>query len=119
MTPNAFASVPWITVGRCITPCTSAMPQTGQVPGSERTISGCIGQVYSTRVAGAVGISGSRAMPHLGHGPGSLARTSGSMGQTYAADWEVVLLECVGSWAVTCAIGFCTECGAAPAEAAL
>ena len=29
----------------------SAMPQIGQAPGASRTISGCIGQVYSTRVA--------------------------------------------------------------------
>ena len=33
----------------------SAMPQIGHEPGSERTISGCIGQVYSIRVAGASG----------------------------------------------------------------
>ena len=53
-----------------------AIPQIGQLPGPLRTISGCMGQVYST-------VSGSRAMPHLGHAPGLLSRTSGSMGQTY------------------------------------
>ncbi len=48
-----------------------AIPQIGQLPGSERTISGCIGQVHSTRVAGAATVSGSRAIPHLGQAPGS------------------------------------------------
>ena len=37
----------------------SAMPQIGQLPGASRTISGCIGQVYSTfappAFAGGVG----------------------------------------------------------------
>src|SRR4029077_3891198 len=61
----------------------SAMPQMGQLPGPGRTISGCMGQVYSTRVA-ADGISGSRAMPQRGHALGSVARTTGHMGQTYA-----------------------------------
>ena len=41
------------------------MPQIGQLPGPLRTISGCMGQVYST-------VSGSSAMPHLGHAPGLL-----------------------------------------------
>ncbi len=59
----------------------SAMPQIGHDPGSERTISGCIGQVYSVRVA-AIGISGSKAMPHEGHAPGPGLRTSGHIGQT-------------------------------------
>ena len=57
-----------------------AMPQIGHDPGSVRTISGCIGQVYSVRVAG--GISGSNAMPHDGHAPGFGWRTSGHIGQT-------------------------------------
>src|SRR5690348_16979184 len=52
------------------------MPQIGQEPGLSLTISGCIGQVYSTA-------SDSSAMPHIGHGPGLLSRTSGSIGQTY------------------------------------
>ena len=53
------------------------MPQIGHEPGSARTISGCIGQVYSVRVAGAAGTSGSSAMPHLGQAPGWSWRTSG------------------------------------------
>src|SRR5271165_428050 len=57
----------------------SAMPQIGQLPGSDRTISGCIGQVYSVFVAGIAGDSGSKAMPHFGHGPGPTCRTSGHM----------------------------------------
>jgi hypothetical protein len=48
----------------------SAMPQMGQLPGRSRTTWGCMGQVYSTFVAGAAGVSGSRAMPHLGQLPG-------------------------------------------------
>src|ERR687891_369182 len=61
----------------------SAIPQIGQEPGSGRTISGCIGQTYSTRVAGAVSAAGSNAMPHLGQAPGLDSRTSGSIGQSY------------------------------------
>ena len=57
-----------------------AIPQIGQEPGSERTISGCIGQTYSVRLAGKRGI-GSSAMPHFGQGPGSAFSTSGSIGQ--------------------------------------
>src|ERR1019366_103434 len=60
----------------------SAMPQIGQLPGSARTISGCIGQVYSRLVAGSAGDSGSSAIPHLGQGPGPTCRTSGHIGQT-------------------------------------
>jgi hypothetical protein len=48
-----------------------AIPQIGQLPGSERTISGCIGQTYSTRMASET-VSGSRAIPHFGHAPGVL-----------------------------------------------
>src|SRR5579863_1766124 len=59
----------------------SAMPQIGQDPGSRRTISGCIGQVYSVRVAGS-GFSGSNAIPQEGHGTGFVSRTSGHIGQT-------------------------------------
>ena len=60
----------------------SAMPQIGQLPGPARTISGCIGQVYSVLVAGRAGDSGSSAIPHLGQGPGPICRTSGHIGQT-------------------------------------
>ena len=58
-----------------------AMPQIGHEPGAGRTISGCMGQVYSVRVE-ATGTSGSRAMPHEGQAPGLVSRTSGHMGQT-------------------------------------
>ena len=74
---SGFASSPTVTVRG-----SSAMPQIGHEPGPERTICGCIGQVYSTRVVGAAGISGSSAIPHLGHAPGWSWRTSGSIGQT-------------------------------------
>ena len=60
----------------------SAMPQIGQLPGSARTISGCIGQVYSVRLVVRVGDSGSSAIPHFGQGPGPNCRTSGHIGQT-------------------------------------
>ena len=60
----------------------SAMPQIGQLPGSSRTISGCIGQVYSTLPAANVGASASSAIPHDGHAPGLSWRTSGHIGQT-------------------------------------
>ncbi len=59
----------------------SAMPQMGHEPGAGRTISGCMGQVYSVRVE-AVGTSGSRAMPQEGQAPGLFSWTSGHMGQT-------------------------------------
>ncbi len=62
----------------------SAMPQIGQAPGSERMISGCIGQVYSVRTAGAGTTAGSRAMPHLEQLPGPICLTSGCIGQTYS-----------------------------------
>jgi hypothetical protein len=58
----------------------SAMPQIGQLPGSLRTICGCMGQVYST-AAGAAGSSGSNDMPHFGQVPGPAWRTSGCIGQ--------------------------------------
>ena len=61
------------------------MPHFGHEPGSSRTISGCIGQVYWVLVA-SEGVSGSSAMPHLGQAPGSGWRTSGCMGQVYIAD---------------------------------
>src|SRR6185312_1474073 len=72
------------------------MPQIGQDPGLSLTISGCMGQVYSTAC-------GSNAMPQEGHGPGLLSRTSGSMGQTYttppplaAGDWDAAEVFCGG-----------------------
>ena len=52
----------------------SAIPQIGQAGGSSRTISGCIGHVYSTRIVGSVDRSGPRATPHFGHAPGCGAR---------------------------------------------
>ena len=60
----------------------SAMPHAGHGPGSSRTTSGCIGQVYSTAAGGAAANSGSSAMPQLGQGTGSVSRTSGHIGQT-------------------------------------
>jgi len=65
----------------------SAMPQIGQVPGSKRTIWGCIGHVYSVRVSVA-GVSRSNAIPQLGLGPGFVCRTSEHIGQTYATSLE-------------------------------
>ena len=57
------------------------MPQIGHDPGWGRTISGCIGQVYSVRFV-LKGTSGSRDMPHDGQAPGLDSRTWGHMGQT-------------------------------------
>lgn len=59
----------------------SAMPQMGHEPGSGRTISGCMGQVYSARLEDA-GTSGSSAIPQEGQAPGFFSRTSEHMGQT-------------------------------------
>jgi hypothetical protein len=70
---------------RATTFSSRAMPHFGQVPGSARTTSGCMGQTYSVRVAGASSTSGSRAMPHLGQAAGEASRISGSIGQMYAA----------------------------------
>src|SRR5437870_6043470 len=61
----------------------NAIPQIGQEPGASRTISGCMGQVYSVFVAAGVIASGSSAIPHFGHEPGRLCRTSGCIGQVY------------------------------------
>src|ERR1700676_1613316 len=47
----------------------SVIPQIGQLPGSERTICGCIGQTYSVFVAGCIGATDSGALPHLGQDP--------------------------------------------------
>ena len=60
-----------------------AMPQIGQLPGASRTISGCIGHVYSIFVAGAAE-TGSKAMPHFGQLPGPCWRTSGCIGHVYS-----------------------------------
>jgi len=61
------------------------MPQIGQEPGASRTICGCIGQVYSVRLTGAVTVAGSSAMPHFGQLPGPGCLISGCMGQVYSA----------------------------------
>jgi hypothetical protein len=58
-------------------------PQIGQLPGSERTICGCIGQTYSVFEKGWVGATGSSAMPHFGHDPGWSCRISGCIGHVY------------------------------------
>jgi len=84
---------------RVISRGSSAMPQMGQAPGSERTICGCMGQVYSVRVAGAARVAGSSAMPHLGQAPGPSFETSGSMGQMYS----VASSACVAGSAVNLA----------------
>ncbi len=63
-----------------------AMPQMGHDPGPGRTIWGCMGHVYSVRVA-ARGTSGSRAMPQEGQAPGLGSWTSGHMGQTKERTW--------------------------------
>ena len=61
-----------------------AIPHFGQLPGSPRTTSGCIGHVYSTvGVRESAPISASRAMPHFGHAPGPSWRTSGHIGHEY------------------------------------
>ena len=59
-----------------------AIPQIGHEPGPGRTISGCMGQVYSVRVDDATGTSDSKAIPQEGHAPGWFSRTSGHIGQT-------------------------------------
>src|SRR4030065_154345 len=56
-----------------------AMPQIGQLPGSLRTTSGCIGQVYST-APGADGDSVSSVTPHFGQVPGAGWGISGCIG---------------------------------------
>lgn len=71
----------------------SPIPQIGQLPGSDRTICGCMGQVYSIFVSG-FGSSDSSAMPQLGQAPGFGSRTSAHIGQTYASCAEP---ECLGA----------------------
>src|SRR6266566_6641555 len=61
-----------------------AIPQIGHDPGSSRTISGCMGHVYSVFVAGGAPTTGSSAIPHFGQSPGPCWRTSGSIGQVYS-----------------------------------
>src|ERR1700689_407737 len=63
----------------------SVIPQIGQLPGSERTICGCIGQTYSVFEADEIGATGSSAMPHFGHDPGWSCRISGCIGHVYDA----------------------------------
>src|SRR5258708_40061353 len=59
------------------------IPQIGQLPGSERTICGCIGQTYSLFEKGWVGATGSSPMPHIGHDPGWSCRISECIGYVY------------------------------------
>src|ERR1035437_16723 len=59
------------------------IPQIGQLPGSERTICGCIGQTYSVFEADWIGATDSSAMPHFGHDPGWSCRISGCIGHVY------------------------------------
>src|SRR5208282_841279 len=61
----------------------NVIPQIGQLPGSERTICGCIGQTYSVFETGWLGATDSSAIPHLGHGPGWFCRISGCIGHVY------------------------------------
>src|SRR5215469_18342679 len=82
---SGFSSVVAVTVRG-----SSAIPQIGHEPGSDRTISGCIGHVYSVRVVGS-GLSGSSAIPHDGHGTGLGSRTSGHIGQTYIGPGALAL----------------------------
>src|ERR1035437_11090391 len=62
----------------------SAMPHMGHEPGASRTISGCIGQVYSVPFVGGFTVAGSSAMPHFGQLPGPGCLISGCMGQVYS-----------------------------------
>jgi hypothetical protein len=87
----------------------SAIPHFGQLPGSGRTTSGCIGQVYSVFVASAAGASGSSAMPHFGHAPGPSLLTSGSIGHTY---FTCASAELIGAAGFAGAAPSCTSCGA-------
>src|SRR5713226_10282797 len=63
----------------------NVIPQIGQLPGSERTICGCIGQTYSVFETGGIGETDSSAIPHFGHDPGWCCRISGCIGQVYRA----------------------------------
>src|SRR5271167_2958328 len=61
----------------------NVIPQIGQLPGSERTICGCIGQTYSVLETAWIGATDSSAMPHFGHDPGWSCRISGCIEQVY------------------------------------
>ncbi len=69
----------------------SPMPQIGQLPGSLRTTSGCIGHTYSTVESGTTGVTRSSAMPQSGQSPGPSFRTSGCMGQVYSVPVSTAL----------------------------
>jgi hypothetical protein len=81
----------------------NAMPQIGQMPGSERTTSGCMGHVYSARDEGNAMVVGSSAFPHFGQLPGPACFISGCMGHVYSfetlsacfAAGRVLSLRCV------------------------
>src|ERR1019366_8881171 len=75
----------------------SAMPQIGHEPGASRTICGCIGQVYSVRLAGSATVTGSSAMPHLGQLPGPGCLISGCMGQVYSPCGSVLTVGLKGA----------------------
>src|ERR1035437_2504860 len=75
----------------------SAMPQMGQEPGASRTISGCIGQVYSVPFVSGLTVAGSSAMPHFGQLPGPGCLTSGCMGQVYSPCGSVFAAGCDGT----------------------
>src|ERR1700674_4637115 len=79
LTSSGFSSS-----SRVTTRGSSAIPQIGHDPGSERTISGCIGHTYSVFTAGAEGTTGSSAMPHFGPAPGPCWTTLRSIGQVYS-----------------------------------
>src|ERR1019366_10547477 len=75
---SGYASSPALT-----TRGSNVIPQIGQLPGSERTICGCIGQTYSVFETGWIGATDSSAMPHFGHDPGWVCRISGCIGHVY------------------------------------
>src|SRR6266702_3234787 len=90
----------------------SAIPQIGHDPGSERTISGCIGHTYSVLADGTVGRAASNAIPHLGHAPGIVWCISGSIGHMYSA---TAALGLEGAAALGC-MGTVFRTGAAAGE---
>lgn len=62
--------------GAVIVRGSSAIPQMGQLPGASRTISGCIGQVYSTAPApGAAGAVGGAAASDVNRAGSALNRS--------------------------------------------
>src|SRR5271168_207683 len=78
----------------------NTIPQIGQLPGSARTICGCIGQTYSVFETGWIGARDSSAIPHFGHDPGRSCRISGCIGQVYEVEPAaagVGALLCAGS----------------------